>query len=435
MRQNNSIYKKDDRSIPKNYRPVALLPVVSKILERAVFVQFIDYLESNKLMNPSHHGFRSSHSICTALLEMYDVWNEAQAQGKVSATVMLDLSAAFDVVDSFILVEKMKLYGFDESSMQWLSSYLTSRSQMVLIDGHLSSARPVTVGLPQGSILAPLLYLIFTNDLAETVHNHQPAAQQCQDQPNFNTECEKCGKMCLYADDSTYINSDRDPKVLKETIDAKYQNIVQYMARNRLVLNTDKTHLLIMASKRQHRLHGDFGISLNTGSEVIEATNHEKLLGAVISDDMEWSLHIRDHSKALIKNLSTRLNALAKVCSIADFHTRKLIANGIFMSSLISLIQLWSGTSETLLNSLQVAQNRAARLVTKLPLTTSSETILRQVGWLSVRQLSAFHSLNMVFKIRRSGMPLYFARIFGRAFPRETRYGSQNAINIQSRVA
>ena len=128
---------------------MALLPVVSKILERAVFVQFIDYLESNKLMNPSHHGFRSSHSICTALLEMYDVWNEAQAQGKVSATVMLDLSAAFDVVDSFILVEKMKLYGFDESSIQLLSSYLANRSQMVLIDGHLSSARLVTVGFPK----------------------------------------------------------------------------------------------------------------------------------------------------------------------------------------------------------------------------------------------------------------------------------------------
>ena len=150
---------------------------------------------------------------------------------------------------------------------------------------------------------------------------------------------------------------------------------------------------------------------------------------------MEWSLHIRDHSKALIKNLSTRLHALAKVCTIADFNTRKPIANGVFMSSLISLIQLWSGTSENLLNSLQVVQNCAARLVTKLPLTTSSETILRQVGWLSVRQLSAFHCLTMVFKIKRSGMPLYFARIFGRAFPRETRYGSQNAINIQSRVA
>ena len=422
------LHKKEDRSNPKNYRPVALLPV---IVERAVFLQFMEYLEGNNIMNPSHHGFHSSHSICTALLEMYDAWTEAQEDGKISATIMLDLSSAFDVVDFSILLQKMKLYGFDEQSINWLSSYLTDRSQKVLIDGHLSSPLPITIGVPQGSIMAPLLYLIYTNDLTEAVHNHTPEVPHEQyDGPNFNIECNDCGRMCLYADDSTYTASNEDSKALKENIDARYQNIVQYMANNKLVLNTDKTHLLIMASKKQHRQHGDFDISLNTGFEVIQPSSNEKLLGATISNDMEWNLHIQ----GLQKNLCTRLNALSKVCSIADFSTRKLIANGIFMSSLVSLIQLWSGTSEFYLNMLQVAQNRAARLVTKLPLTTNTETLLRQVGWLSVRQLCMYHSLMMVYKIRTTGRPTYYARKFKRCFPRVTRYASGNSIHIQGRI-
>ena len=235
----------------------------------------------------------------------------------------------------------------------------------------------------------------------------------------------------IYADDSTYTISAYDPAELKETMDAKYQNIVQYMGTNKLVLNTEKTHVLIMASKRQH---SNFGVTLNTGAEEIHPTPHEKQLGAIVSSDLEWNLHIRDHSNSLQRNLCSRLNAISKVCGVADFSTRKLIANGIFMSSLISLIQLWSGTSDMLLDSLQVAQNRTARLVTKLPLATSSETLLRQVGWLSVRQLSVFHSLTTVFNIKKSGKPLYLATKFRKVFPRQTRSAGGNAIHIEGKV-
>ena len=117
-----------------------------------------------------------------------------------------------------------------------------------------------------------------------------------------------------------------------------------------------------------------------------------------------------------------------------DSSTRKLIANGIFMSNLVSLIKLWSGTSEFLLSTLQVAQNRAARLVTKLPLTTNTEILLRQVGWLSVRQLCTYHCLTMIYKVKSTGRPFYYARKFGRCFPRETRYASGNSILIQGRI-
>ena len=314
---------------------------------------------------------------------MYDTWVDAQAEGEISAVIMLDMSAAFDVVDHDILVDKMQIYGFNRCSVKWLSSYLSNRSQSVLIDGHLSEPLHVQAGVPQGSILGPLLYLLYTNDLPEAVHDHHPAPHDRVHGPNHNINCTDCGGMCLFADDSTYTKSHKEPTVLKEEIDRNYQNIVEYMSRNKLILNTDKTHLLVMATKAGHRANQNYGITLNTGTEVIKPVECEKLLGAIISNDMEWTLHIKDGTikeSSMLKILTSRANALSKVCQIADFKTRKLIANRIFMRNLTSLVQLWSGTSDFLLAFLQIIQNRAARLVTKSSWFTSTEVMLNQLG-------------------------------------------------------
>ena len=116
------LHKKEEVIYPKNYRPVSLLPVISKVLERAIFEQMIKYLEENNLLHPSHHGFRSGHSTVTALVEMYDQWIEALENDKLSAVVMLDLSAAFDVVDHQILIQKLEIYGFEEYYLSWFRS-------------------------------------------------------------------------------------------------------------------------------------------------------------------------------------------------------------------------------------------------------------------------------------------------------------------------
>ena len=110
------LFKKKDATLPQNYRPVALLAITSKILERVVYNQIIKYLEENGLLHPSHHGFRKDHSTATALLEMYTKWVDNHEEDKITAVVLLDMSAAFDLVDKSILIEKLKLYGFDAES-------------------------------------------------------------------------------------------------------------------------------------------------------------------------------------------------------------------------------------------------------------------------------------------------------------------------------
>ena len=331
------LHKKDEVIYPKNYRPVSLLPIPSKILERAIFLQLIDYLESFDLLHPSHHGFRAKHNTSTALLQMVDIWLEALEDNEVSAVVLLDMSAAFDVVDHQILLDKLHLFGLDDSAIGWFKSYLTNRTQQVLIDGALSDPLQVEAGVPQGSILGPLLYICFTNDLPEVVHNHLSTNNTL-----YNMHCKSCGGICCFADDSTYSKSDKDPEVVKTAIAENYNLISNYMSKNKLVLNNDKTHLIVMATRNQHRINGNYGITLDTGADNnIEPITFEKLLGGYISNDFKWNEQIRGNDGSVFKGVISRINGLKQISSFSNFKTRKMIANGVVMSRFLYLIQLW----------------------------------------------------------------------------------------------
>ena len=204
--------------------------------------------------------------------------------------------------------------------------------------------------------------------------------------------------MCIFADDSTFTLSNIDPVELTEGIKVKYKMIADYMAKNKLVLNSDKTHLLVMTSSRSHHVHQNFGITLDSGAEIIEPGHEERLLGGIITNDMKWNGHVRDSDKSLSKILTSRINALSKVSAYSSFKTRKMIANGVVLSHLTYLVQLYGGCNEQLILSLQILQNKAARLVTQLDGYTPIATLLLQFGWQSLRKMVAYHSLNLLHK-------------------------------------
>ena len=163
------------------------------------------------------------------------------------------------------------MYGFDQDAINWMKDYLSGRSQAVYIDGSLSSFLPVEIGVPQGSILGPLCYILFTNELPQVVLNSSTHVHSSI----MTTHCSDCGGLCCFADDSTYSVTSKDPGILEEKLNDKYKVLAEFMSNNKLKLNNDKTHLLLMMTD-QKRKRGDFRLQIKTATEDIYPIKTEK---------------------------------------------------------------------------------------------------------------------------------------------------------------
>ena len=179
----------------QSYRPVNQLCSFSKQVERAVFFQLTKYLEDNKLFHPNQHGGRKGHSTATAMIQMHDQWMEDLEAGKIIGISMYDQSAAFDVCDDGILIEKLKVLGIENETIEWMQSYLSGRTQSVMIDGHLSAPKELPpCSVVQGGVGSGLLYLCFTIDLPDVTHSHPV------DYKKPEVHCSEDGDMVTFVD-------------------------------------------------------------------------------------------------------------------------------------------------------------------------------------------------------------------------------------------
>ena len=229
-----------------------------------------------------------------------------------------------------------------------------------------------------------------------------------------------------YVDDATYTYASDDPHELSDVLSKKYKCIAEYMSANKLVINADKTHLLVMGTPARGAARQE--VQLMAGQHVIFPTPTEKLLGCNIHKTMKWGEHLQHNEQSLTRQLTSIVNALSKLAVNATFKTRLMAANGAFISLLIYLIPLWGGTEGYLLKGLQVLQNRAARCVTKQHWFTPTRRLLDQCGWLSVEQIVQYHSLLQVHKAIVAGTPLYISNQLVTDHPYPTRQATTGGI-------
>ena len=305
-----------------------------------------------------------------------------------------------------------------------MQSYLYNRSQCVYIDGELSDTIESDVGVPQGSILGGLLYVLLVGDLPEVVHEHDQVTQQEEDndkesQCEYNLHCRECGGLTAFVDDSTYQASAATPEELSDKLTKKYRKLASYMGDTGLVINDEKTHLIVMGGNKSSKKHDM--VKVETGTVTIKPVSSEKLLGLQIHESLKFSEHCRDNVNSLFKKIIPRMNALKKLSVNASFKTRLMVANATIMSTMVYMIPVWGGTEESIIRAAQVIQNRAARIVTKLSWFTPQRILLQQTNWLSIRQLISYHTLIQVWRTRINQKPRYMFEKLHREFNHRTR--------------
>ena len=276
------IYKNKGSKLDKKmYRPVSNLRSVSKVIELLVNKQLLNFLESNRLLPQTQHGFRAKRSTFSAVATMHEQWIKNKEKKEHQAVTFLDLSAAFDTLSKDIFCRKMKIYGFDIRSTNWFNSYLTDRSQSVMVGSAISEPVTINVGSPQGAILSPTIFIALISDI------------------ELWTDAEVCG----YADDTSCTNSDKNINILVKKCEKSIQGLLTYMAVNRLSANDDKTHILVISGGRSKPK--TLKLKFKIGQEDIEETEDEKLLGMWVSNDLKWCKHISKLEHELEHRLST----------------------------------------------------------------------------------------------------------------------------------
>jgi hypothetical protein len=380
------LYKKKSKLDVSNYRPVSVLNCVSKILERSVYVQIEEYLASRDLIFQYQSGFRSGFSTETCLIYLTDFVKHQISQGNYVGMMLLDVQKAFDSVNHGILCEKLEAMGV---SSGWFQSYLCNRKQLVCIDGIKSSLQTITCGVPQGSLLGPLLYLCYSNDMELSVQN----------------------KLLLYADDSVIIAYDRDPKAVANMLGSDLKSCNQWLIDNKLSLHVGKTECILFGTKAKLKLVPNFCVAYD--DKEIESQDSINYLGVSIDNTLSGENMVN----SVIKKVSNRLKFLHRHAHILNQKLRKNLSSALIQCHMDYCCTSWySGITQKYKQKLQIAQNKIARYILKLSSRDHiGQTELNLLNLLKFNDRVKQLRLNHVFNILNSQGAAYLSQNFNKS--------------------
>ena len=319
-----------------NFRPISLLSIFDKIFEKLMHKRLYDFLDEHKVLFEKQFGFRRFHSTAHSLIEITEKIKETIDDGKFGCGIFIDLKKAFDTVNHDILLTKLEHYGIRGQILKWFESYLTNRTQYVYYNGVSSNVLPITCGVPQGSVLGPLLFLIYINDL-----------------PNISSKL----TFFLFADDTNIYYESKDLKELEKTVNQELKLLSLWLNINRLALNVSKTNFVIFRSIKRPLYHN---VTLILNRKAIAQKDHVKYLGVLMDQHLTWKYQISNVSK----KISRSVGILAKLRHFLDSKLLISIYYCLVYSHLSYGIHSWGSACTSDLDKIRILQNKAVRILT-----------------------------------------------------------------------
>ena len=300
------LFKKNNPEYIENYRPVALISIFAKLLEKLMYNRLYDFLTIQNILIPVQFGFRKNHSTSLSVINFSDYILQELDKGKFCCGVFMDLSKAFDTIDHHILLKKLFLYGLRGIPLQWFQNYLHERKQYVVVDGVESTHLTIDVGVPQGSVLGPLLFLIYVNDIIRSSNLLQ---------------------FSLFADDTVVLYSHKDISSLVCTMNEELKLLSEWYKCNKLFLNFDKTKYIIFHSRNRKVINTT---PIKIENNIIERTESIDFLGILIHESLDWKYHIMN----VISKLSRSIGVLYKLKCFLPLNVLVYIYNTIMLPHL-----------------------------------------------------------------------------------------------------